>query len=69
MKYAALLLLILFTSFTPLETKVYICGSGGAKKYHFKETCRGLKSCNHSVNEVTLSQAKGLGLTLCGWED
>lgn len=51
------------------ETNVFICGSTGAKKYHYNENCRGLRSCSHNVVKTSLKQAKGLGLTLCGWED
>lgn len=69
MKYILLLFFIFLTSFTPPETSVYICGSTGAKKYHFKETCRGLSSCSHETVKTSIKQAKGLGLTLCGWED
>lgn len=69
MKYTLLLLFLFLTSFKPPETSVYICGSIGAKKYHFKETCRGLSSCNHGTVKTSIKQAKGLGLTLCGWED
>lgn len=69
MKYTLLLLFFFLTSFKPPETSVYICGSTGAKKYHFKETCRGLSSCNHGTVKTSIKQAKGLGLTLCGWED
>jgi hypothetical protein len=48
---------------------VYICGPTGAKKYHYNENCRGLTACRHVLTKVTLSQAQGYGLTLCGWED
>ena len=51
------------------EDKVYICVSKGAKKYHFTENCRGLNSCKHDIKKVPISEAKGYGLTLCGWED
>ncbi|WP_240622626.1 hypothetical protein [Flavobacterium crocinum] len=56
---------IFSTSFTPPETTVYVCGSSGAKK----ENCRGLRSCRSETVKTTLKQAKGLGLSLCGWED
>lgn len=52
-----------------IETKVYICGTTGAKKYHYTESCRGLNACKHEIVKVTISQAKGYRLTLCGWED
>ncbi|PBJ14410.1 hypothetical protein [Flavobacterium sp. ACN6] len=69
MKYTLLILFVFFTSFHPPETTVFICGSTGAKKYHYKETCRGLSSCSHGVVKTSLKQAQGYGLTLCGWED
>lgn len=69
MKYALLFLLVFSTSFRPVESNVFICGSTGAKKYHYKETCRGLSACRHEVTKTTLKQAQGYGLTLCGWED
>lgn len=69
MKYTLLLLFIFYTSFYPVEDNVFICGPTGAKKYHYNENCRGLSSCSHGTVKTTLKQAKGLGLTLCGWED
>ena len=69
MKYTLLLLFIFCTSFRPVEDNVFICGPTGAKKYHYNENCRGLSSCSHGTVKTTLKQAKGLGLTLCGWED
>jgi len=69
MKYILLLLIIFCTSFRPPEANVFICGSTGAKKYHYNENCRGLGSCRHGVVKTPLKQAQSLGLTLCGWED
>lgn len=70
MKYTFLLFIIIFlTSFRPPETSVFICGNTGAKRYHLKETCRGLSSCRSETVKTSLKQAQGLGLTLCGWED
>jgi hypothetical protein len=67
-KILLLLLVFTLTSFTT-ETKVFICGPRGAKKYHYSEDCRGLGNCKHQITKVTLSEAKGYGLDLCGWED
>lgn len=50
------------------NTIVYICDSSSAKKYHLREDCRGLRSCQHRVIKLTLEQAKKRGKTLCGWE-
>jgi len=69
MKYTLLLLFIFFSSFCPPPTQVFICGPTGAKKYHYKENCRGLTACRHVLTKVSESQAQGYGLTLCGWED
>ena len=60
---------LLFTSFNLMESDVNICFSKGAKKYHYKETCRGLSACRQEEKKTTLKQAQGYGLTLCGWED
>lgn len=63
-----LLMIVLLSSFKPISS-VFICGSEGAKKYHFNKNCRGLKSCEHTIYEVSLNKAQQLGLSLCGWED
>ena len=71
MKKIILLIILLFSlsSYQNNETIVYICGSEGAKKYHYTENCRGLNACKHEINKTTLSKAQSYGLTLCGWED
>ncbi len=53
-KLILLSLTLLFTSFNTIESDVYICGSKGAKKYHFSKTCRGLSNCKHEIKQVTL---------------
>lgn len=58
-----------FTSFQNNDSKVYICGATGAKKYHYNENCSGLNACNHQIYKVPLKEAQNYGLTLCGWED
>lgn len=63
------LIFLITTAITPYDSKVYICGIKGAKKYHYSNTCRGLSNCKHEVFEVTKSTAVSYGLTLCGWED
>ncbi|WP_445716511.1 hypothetical protein [Flavobacterium sp.] len=68
-KIILLLIISLLTSFTSVESDVYICVSKGAKRYHFTKKCKGLSNCKHTIKKVTLSEAKDLGLTLCGWED
>ena len=53
-----------------VATSVYICNSNTAKKYHLTKTCRGLNACTHSIDAVSLSDAKyKYKRTLCGWED
>lgn len=69
MKPLLILLLIVLTSFTPKETYVYICKSKGGKKYHYTEDCKGLKACKHTIEKLTLKEAKAIGKTLCGYED
>lgn len=69
MKFILIILLISLTSAKPLDTKVYICGLRGAKKYHLKEYCRGLGACKREIIKVNLKEAQNYGLTLCGWED
>jgi hypothetical protein len=69
MKIIITILLITLSSFNIAETKVYICGIRGAKKYHLSESCRGFGACKHEIVKVNLKEAKGFGLTLCGWED
>lgn len=51
------------------ETKVYICKGKSSKRYHYDKYCRGLSNCSTKTYEVSLSEAKELGRTLCGWED
>lgn len=50
------------------KTQVYICRSAGAKRYHFRSNCRGIKRCTHEVAKVSVETAKGYGLTVCGYE-
>ena len=69
MKDIIILLFMVLSTLCSFETNVYICGPTGAKKYHYKEHCRGLTACRHELTKVSLSQAQGYGLTLCGWED
>ncbi len=69
MKLIVNLLFTILTVFPTAETSVYLCGSTGAKKYHYSESCRGLNSCKHKIVKVSLNQAQGYGLELCGWED
>ncbi|TDQ09467.1 hypothetical protein ATK78_1621 [Pedobacter metabolipauper] len=51
------------------STKVYICNSSNAKRYHYNSKCRGLSNCQHKIIQTTLDKAKRSKKTLCGWED
>lgn len=68
-KVIVFVLFYFLTSFNTLSREVFICGSNGAKKYHFSETCRGLNACKHEIKKMALQDAKEIGLELCGWED
>lgn len=68
-KLIVLISFFTFTSFVVPSDDVYICNSKSASKYHYSETCRGLKGCKHEVVKMTLKEAKGKGFTLCGFED
>lgn len=50
-------------------TTVYVCNSSGAKKYHYKETCRGLSACKHEIVTMNRESAENKGLGVCGWEN
>lgn len=64
-----LILFFILTAFNVADNTVYICGSAGAKKYHYKESCRGFNACKHEIIKTTKAKAEEIGLTLCGWED
>jgi hypothetical protein len=48
---------------------VWICKSGGAKRYHINRNCPGLKRCSHTIEKMTVKEAEAVGLTLCKYED
>lgn len=56
-------------SFISDKESVYICGKTGASRYHYSQSCRGLRSCEHEIVKTTRKKAESIGLTLCGWED
>ena len=64
-----LLVGMLSSSFYTAVTDVYICKGKYSKKYHYKKDCRGLSNCSTDIYTVSLSEAKNIGRTLCGWED
>ncbi|MGF1922830.1 MAG: hypothetical protein ACQUHE_01525 [Bacteroidia bacterium] len=65
----SLLLFIFLNNIGCASTTVYLCDSPNAKKYHYKEKCRGLGNCSYKIITTTLEKAKKSGKTLCGWED
>lgn len=62
------LVFLFLTSFSSDIDEVYICKGPQSKKYHYRKDCRGLSNCTTDTYTVTLSEAKKLGRTLCGWE-
>ena len=61
---------VLFTAAShTVHTKVFICKGPKSKRYHYKKDCRGLSRCSTKIYEVSKTEAKDLGRTLCGWED
>lgn len=56
-------------AFSFSETEVYICKGPQSKKYHYTKDCQGLRNCSTDIYKVTLSEAKELKRTLCGYED
>ena len=60
---------LLIVGFTLAETDVYICKGPQSKRYHLTKSCQGLKNCSTEIYKVSLSEAKKLERTLCGFED
>ncbi len=61
-------LLALLSCMAGSEEMVYVCDSAGARKYHVRTDCRGLKNCKHQVIIISLEKATQSGKTKCGWE-
>ena len=59
----------LLSTDTTTDKNVYICKGPGSIRYHYIKSCRGLKSCSTNIFKVSISEAKKLKRTLCGWED
>lgn len=47
---------------------VYCCDSGSARRYHYDQNCRGLRTCQYHIVKTTLAEARKKGQTLCQWE-
>ena len=59
------LITLLFSSFTMIQSDVYICKGGSSKVYHKSEICRGLKFCSTNVEKVSEVAAIKLGRRKC----
>lgn len=71
MKKQLCIAVALFTALISLSantfTKVYICKSPTSYAYH-RTYCKGLNKCTHSVDSVTIQEAKSLGKSNpCGY--
>ncbi len=67
-----LFLYLIFAGFTDhhnVGDKVYVCMGKSSKRYHYNQKCRGLSNCSTKIHEITLTRAKEMGRTLCGWEN
>ena len=64
------LLLTIFVFIVPVNSadnsKVLICVSSSSKKYH-NGYCRGMNNCTHADRWVTVSEAKTMGRSPCGY--
>lgn len=49
------------------DTKVYICTGPQSKRYHNTPKCHGLHSCSKKIISVSISKARSMGRTPCGW--
>lgn len=56
---------LVFSSFTMVQSDVYICKGGSSKVYHKSEKCRGLKFCSTNVDKVSEDDAIKLGRRKC----
>jgi hypothetical protein len=56
---------LVFSSFTMIQSDVYICKGGSSKVYHKSEKCRGLKFCSTNVDKVSEDDAIKLGRRKC----
>jgi hypothetical protein len=48
------------------NTSVMICKSSTAHAYHIRN-CKGLRSCTHEIETITLKEAEDMGRTPCGY--
>jgi len=57
------------SSYTMLQSDVYICKGGSSKVYHKSEKCRGLKFCSTNVDKISVDDAIKLGRRKCKIEN
>ncbi|RZJ69870.1 hypothetical protein [Flavobacterium sp.] len=50
------------------DSKVWVCKSSGATKYHYNKDCGGLKRCTHTIEESTVKDAEAVGLGRCAYK-
>lgn len=65
--FASLLVLMIYLK-PVLPDRVYVCDSTGAKRFHLRKDCTGLRNCKHQIVEISLDSAKRTGRTLCHLE-
>jgi hypothetical protein len=63
-----ILITLVFSSFTMIQSDVYLCKGGSSKVYHKSEKCRGLKFCSTNVDKVSEDDAIKLGRRKCKLE-
>lgn len=49
------------------ETKVLVCKSPNAARFHLDKDCIGLNKCKREIVTVTKAEAEDEGLTCCGF--
>ncbi len=49
-------------------SKVWVCKSSGATKYHYNRDCGGLKRCTHQIVESNVKDAEAIGLGQCSYK-
>jgi hypothetical protein len=61
----ATIITLMFTSFTLVESMVYVCKGASSKVYHKTENCKGLSHCSTQIYKVTEDEAKKMGRRQC----
>jgi len=59
------LITLIFSSFTQVESMVYVCKGPSSKVYHKTKSCKGLSHCSTQIYKVTEDEAKKMGRRLC----